>query len=523
MHLTSITVALSLLAIGHAANADVQSPVLSFAPYVFETEHHGAIDAEKAYLSVPVLHQMPQGRRFDLRVVRLKARHPNGEPPVVYLAGGPGGSGVGTARGRRWPVFDAVRQNVDVLLFDQRGTGESSPPPVCTHKIEPQWQQPTQEADALREVRTTIAACIDEWRAGGVALEAYTTVESAADLAQLRAALGVEQLQLWGMSYGTHLSLAALRLYPKDFKRAVLMGVEGPDHTLKLPLAADALMKTLAAAAAPAFPQLWDDTEAVLQRLEQQSQSARSWMLGGTEVHISAFDAKLAVAAMLGRSDTQALLPLAMQQARAGDYGLLVDLVVAVRQQRTHWHAMPLVMDYASGATPARRARVAAEKAKSILGDALNFPWSELTDLPLPDLGDEFRTPVVLQQPLLLISGTHDGRTPVANASELLPLLPNAEHLVLGGAAHDDDLWLTHDQIAPRIAAFFSGQDAVSETLPVRTPRLPQSTADVLLDLFGIKAWQAATAIGLTLIALWLTIRWLLARWRRHRKTRAPA
>jgi pimeloyl-ACP methyl ester carboxylesterase len=76
-----------------------------------------------------------------------------------------------------------------------------------------------------------------------VDLGAYTTVESSEDLESLRKALGVPRLNLWGISYGTHLGLAYLRRYADRVERAILAGVEGPDGTWKRPAQAEALLE----------------------------------------------------------------------------------------------------------------------------------------------------------------------------------------------------------------------------------------------------------------------------------------
>ncbi|PDX85443.1 hypothetical protein CHR60_14975, partial [Faecalibacterium prausnitzii] len=88
-----------------------------------QTKGNGTIATEEAFLDVPRRHSEPDGPRISLRVGRLPATGGDGRAaPVVYLAGGPGGSGFGTALGPRWPVFDRIRRETDVLLLDQRGT-----------------------------------------------------------------------------------------------------------------------------------------------------------------------------------------------------------------------------------------------------------------------------------------------------------------------------------------------------------------------------------------------------------------
>ena len=72
-------------------------------------------------------------------------------------------------------------------------------------------------------------------KARGVDLQAYNTNENADDVEALRLALAVETISLLGISYGTHLALAFARRHPGNLHRMVLAGVEGPNHTLKLP------------------------------------------------------------------------------------------------------------------------------------------------------------------------------------------------------------------------------------------------------------------------------------------------
>ena len=118
--------------------------------------------------------------------------------------------------------------------------------------------------------------CAARLRAEGHDLAAYNTVESAHDIERLRIALGVEKISLWGTSYGTHLSLAYARLYPTRVERLVLAGVEGPDHTYKLPSDQDQQLERIAewvrsdpvvGAAIPDFVALVRD---VLARVERE-------------------------------------------------------------------------------------------------------------------------------------------------------------------------------------------------------------------------------------------------------------
>lgn len=500
--LAAAGVAIAGLAPLHARAADTP---LEFVPYGFDTEDHGRIDAEVAFLEVPRRHGQPDGPRMRLRVVRLPATGGDGRAaPVVYLAGGPGGSGVGTARGDRWPVFDRVRSATDVLLFDQRGTGLSEPPPACPHVQHFDDASPLERDTALAALRETAARCVAHWRAAGVDLESYTSAQSAADLEALRRALGVPKISLWGMSYGSHLALATLRLHGDGIERAVLMGVEGPDDTLKLPLRADALLAELALLArAQGFDDLPAMTRQLLDGLRQQPARGRSLMHGGREVAIGAYDAQLAIVNALGRRQTQQMLPLLLHEATGGDYDLLAGLVLAMREQLGGFQAMPLAMELASGQSPHRREVAEAQAQASLFGDALNFPFPMLGDgLGLADLGDAYRAPLESDVPTLFISGSLDGRTPPANADALLPGFPNGVRLLLRGASHDDELWLGHPDTAGRIAGFLAGQPMTDAELEVPPPVFVEGKLALLLGVMGGSQWMVMIVLGFLAAAI---------------------
>jgi len=456
---------------------------LVFTPYAFETQKHGTIAAEAGYLEVPRRHADPNGPRMRLRVVRLPATGGDRRAaPVVYLAGGPGGSGIGTGRGPRWPVFDQVRRETDVLLLDQRGAGESEPPPPCPHQHTFDDAQPLQRDAALAALRGVAARCVAYWREAGVDLGAYTTAESAADLEDLRRALKVPKISLWGMSYGTHLALATVRLHGAGLGRVVLMGTEGPDDTLKLPLSADALLAELSGAAKEAgFDDLTGSAMRVLAALREQPRQGHSVMHGGKPVMIGEYDAQLAISASLGRRMTQQWLPLILRDAENGDYDLLAAMVLLLRSEYGSYGAMSLAMDVASGQSPQRRALAEAQARESLFGDALNFPFPALGDgLGLVDLGDAFRGPLRSNVPALFISGTLDGRTPPANAAALRPGFRDSRTLLVRGASHDNEMWLGNPAIAAGIADFLAGRAVGDAELDVGAPVFARSKRDLV-------------------------------------------
>ena len=83
---------------------------LAIKPYVFENAKGEKVDAELGVLLVPENRRDPRSNLIELAFVRFKSTAQTPGPPVVYLAGGPGGSGSGTATGSRFPLFMAMRE-----------------------------------------------------------------------------------------------------------------------------------------------------------------------------------------------------------------------------------------------------------------------------------------------------------------------------------------------------------------------------------------------------------------------------
>src|SRR3712207_6744395 len=100
--------ALALFAsLAATAAAQRKAGDLTIKPYVFENAKGEKTDAEFGTLVVPENRRDPRSNLIELAFVRFKSTSPTPGAPVVYLAGGPGGSGIGAAAGSRFPLFMA--------------------------------------------------------------------------------------------------------------------------------------------------------------------------------------------------------------------------------------------------------------------------------------------------------------------------------------------------------------------------------------------------------------------------------
>lgn len=450
---------------------------LRVEPHVFQALGGRKLDAELGRLVVPENRTKTDSRSIELVFLRFKSTAERPGPPIIYLAGGPGGSGINLARGARFPVFDAMREVGDVIALDQRGAGRSTPLLTCQQR----WNFPVDQAGdpaaLLRIALERCRECAEHWKRQGVDLTGYNTNESADDIEDLRRALKEDKINLLAGSYGTHLALATIRRHESSIHRAVLAGVEGPDHTLKLPSYGQSILEKIdrLVKADPEIsrriPDLLELMKQVLERLERQPVTVGvNDLQSGKQIRVTVgkFDLQYMTAQSLGSRHAMRMLPKLFEAMSNGDFSSLARASIQMRRETVD-SAMAFMMDCASGASPERLAQIEREAPLCLLGNAANFPFPEIgAAWGDPDLGQVFRTPVRSSVPVLFVSGTLDGRTPVSNAHEVQTGFPNGLQFVIDGAAHGDDLFISSPAIKNAMVEFMKGNQlpATSTALP---------------------------------------------------------
>lgn len=179
----------------------------------------------------------PDSRTIRFPVVTLHAATQPAKPdPVIVLGGGgPGGSLYlyPESIGYFWEeweqfVFESGR---DLILMDQRGAGLSQPSLVCPELLRTQVVAATNVTSAAEDARVTAAAaqtCRDRLAGEGVDLTAYNSATSAADVEELRQALGYKQWNIYGVSYAGRLGLSVVRDHPAGVRSVIIDSGEAP-------------------------------------------------------------------------------------------------------------------------------------------------------------------------------------------------------------------------------------------------------------------------------------------------------
>jgi pimeloyl-ACP methyl ester carboxylesterase len=168
-------------------------------------------------------------KTIKLAVAVFHSTNPNPAPdPVVFLQGGPGGQAVKLSADAFDVLVAPFLPDRDYVTFDQRGTGLSQPALKCDEldKVYRQDIYGTIAADTRELVyKNAFLSCSGLLSVSGIELNAYTTVESAADLKDILGLLGYQQANLYGASYGTRLALVTMRNHPQVVKSAILDSV----------------------------------------------------------------------------------------------------------------------------------------------------------------------------------------------------------------------------------------------------------------------------------------------------------
>lgn len=454
----------------HAASQTVEATS-------FELERDSTVQAERWTISVPENRSDTASRPINIRFLRLESRAERPGAPVVYLAGGPGGSGIQAGRGERWDLFERVREHADVILLDQRGTGQSDDVPRCESSVRVPPDSATTRERMVRLHRMALAECQSFWQAEGVDLRGYTTAESAADVEAVRRALGAERVDLLGISYGTHLAMAVAKAYPESVGRMVLASAEGLDDTVKRPAYHDRFLMRLQSvinadsAAREIYPDIRAMMTTVLDAIDADPPQLEVGQRQGPPLTrtLGRFEAQVITGYMMGDPGRAAYMLSVYRQAEEGDFSGFERLLQWFAEPAIQMNGMAIAMDMASGVSEARRQAVWAEADTAVIGDALNFPMPHLAGaVDGLDLGSAFREPLRSDHPTLMISGTLDGRTfPEAHA-DIARSLPQSVMLTVEHAGHN--LFFAHPEIVPRIAAFLSGEALTTETLAADPP-----------------------------------------------------
>ena len=365
-----------------------------------------------------------------------------GSPPIFYLHGGPSFAGLeraleeeGTFEERWLPLTDVS----DVVVVGQRGIGSTKPTTTIEATTSPSPADQPYDADqAVSEYRRVLEREKTFWEERGLDLSGFTILEAAEDVNEVRQALGYDKIVIWGGSFGSHWGMSLMRLHPEIVERAILRGMEGPDHTYDHPGHLWNVYRRVAeeAEAAPEFRGMIPEgglvaaLEAVVDRARNEPFTVTVRDPGDGSRHQVLFDGEAIKRVSRGFSGGLTEWPADVITMARGDFGGAAARLYrqSMSRGRSFRTASYFMLDCGSGITQDRLTEQNADPATSILW---HMNWGYIEGCPVwgSDLGDDFRQNFETEIPTVIAHGTWDTSTPYENALELVPYFLNSKFI----------------------------------------------------------------------------------------------
>ncbi|HEY3737540.1 MAG TPA: alpha/beta hydrolase [Jatrophihabitans sp.] len=192
----------------------------------------GKISFGCAQLPVPLNYTDASGRSINLQLLRIHDKDATPIGSLLVNPGGPGASGIELALGILSELDPSLLKNFDIIGFDPRGVGLSSPINCISNSLKDQYNAYSpdvrQQADfdqAKKLAKQVADGCASKY---GTSLPFINTVNTARDMDLIRQAVGDERMNYLGFSYGTELGSVYAHLFPGKVRVAVLDGAVDP-------------------------------------------------------------------------------------------------------------------------------------------------------------------------------------------------------------------------------------------------------------------------------------------------------
>lgn len=403
----------------------------------------GGVTAQCGTLTVDETPGLAGGRTIDLDIAVLPATGSSSvveADPLFLLAGGPGQAATEVYPNAAY-LFEEINRTRDIVLVDQRGTGESNGF-VCDNLTDESLPDDLPDEAAvglLDDCRKELEQQAD--------LTQYTTDRFIEDLEAVRVALDYDTINLYGASYGSRAALAYMRRHPEVIRSVVLDAVAGPELVLFRDMprdgqrALDLLFERCAAdeACHTAFPDVRAEYEALLTQLEQPRPITVAHPLTNEPLEFEMTRDRLSqyVFNILYSPEFQSLLPLLIHHAHeTGDFTPLVVQALAVGSSTGVYPGLLYAVTCSEDAPLIDPAEAEAIRATTSFGSFTGNFLDICATWPRAEVAADLREPLQSDIPTLLLSGGTDPVTPPGYAEQVAETLPNSRHLIAPGFGH---------------------------------------------------------------------------------------
>jgi len=178
------------------------------------------INYKCGYIDVPYDHFQKSQSTINISFVLIDKNNSK-EIPLAILTGGPGGSAITQSRVNYW-LSSPLSDNRNVIIFDQRGIGFSSPLKNINKEFFSIFRKNLNFSMEKIEVKKLLSRYVDDANDSGIDLSLYNTFQSAVDLDLIMQNLNINKYNLYGSSYGTRLGRIIQELFPERLNAVIL-------------------------------------------------------------------------------------------------------------------------------------------------------------------------------------------------------------------------------------------------------------------------------------------------------------
>ncbi len=488
---------------------EIQEPAASFDPSECPFEVPEGAPVECGFVVVPEDHGQPGGSTIRLATVIVRDQSEGHQPdPVILLAGGPGERVVTNALALA-PTLAPLHPNRDLIFFDQRGVGLSEPALECPEFVQVMFDL-LDEADAdvvAESIFDAHMSCRDRLVGEGHNLSAYTTAQNAADVNAIRTALGYDQINLFGGSYGSLLAQATMRDYPDNLRSVAFNSTLPLETSLFVDATtttADAIVRLMDACEADdACGKAYPDLQTVLFEVIDRLNAEPIPITVVNPTNDQTYDALLTGDAVRGNlvtflyiSQIIPVLPQAIYDVYNGDFDLMTQLSstrLALLDLISRG-MMISVMCNADlvGKAPEDLLNIMAEQPSQLVTAAdpeftIEYGMFGICEnWPVQAADASAKEPLISDIPTLILEGEFDPVTPPEYGQLVAGYLSNGYYFEFPGVGHD----VLSDSCAREVAGAFiddptRAPDATCiAEMPGVTFDIPGETVELMLEPF---------------------------------------
>ncbi|MCR9248867.1 MAG: alpha/beta hydrolase [bacterium] len=442
----SITTIL-LLTINFYINA--QARLVNVKSKTFKTSSGVELQGQVGFLEVPENRNNPDSRKIKMKFVHVKSLAENPSTPVIYLEGGGGTSTweVNSPRdlNDRMEFFEVS----DFIYLDRRGANDRTLMHIWRDDYPSEFF--ISEEKATEHYQKMAEQALAQFEKKKIDITGYNIEEHAQDVNDLASALGFDKYTIFGFSYGSHIGMTVMNLFPEKVERAILVGADAPNQSLNFPSHLGQHIEKISTMVAndsilsetiPDFKSLVYETMEKLEKNPITVTVKNPLNKKNVDLKIGPFGFAVVLRLDIDDANDIPVIPRLVYSVNQGDNSMLTWFVQKRMVFALGFPGQGINQQLATGTSDSRWSTILKEADESPFGNVVNFPFSAVKETWISsNISNDYTTPLKTDIPTLFVTGELDCRTPVQQVEETMKGFSNAVHIKVESAGHEQAQW----------------------------------------------------------------------------------